>query len=96
MQLCVSPFPKTAQWKPQVVGRYFGRMYALYCIPHPNRIACEHAGSISDNFLGWWPNVFPVRLTWLSSCFQLIGGGSAVLSSMVFSILSELVPEEYR
>lgn len=30
-------------------------------------------GSSTDTPLGWWPEIFPVRITWLSSCFQLIG-----------------------
>ncbi|KAH8682561.1 major facilitator superfamily domain-containing protein, partial [Xylariales sp. PMI_506] len=44
----------------------------------------------------WWPDIFPVRLTWLSAAFLLIGGGSVVLTGTFFSLLADLSPEAYR
>lgn len=46
--------------------------------------------------LGWWADVLPLRLVWISSFFQFIGGGSSVLASVVFAMLSELVPDTHR
>ncbi|KAL7925311.1 major facilitator superfamily domain-containing protein [Trichoderma austrokoningii] len=43
-----------------------------------------------------WPNVFHHRLTWISSLFMFIGGGSVVLSSILFSMLSDIAPDVHR
>ncbi|KAL0938390.1 MFS transporter [Colletotrichum truncatum] len=43
-----------------------------------------------------WPDVFPIRLIWVAPVFTLIGGGPAVFTGMIFSMLSNLCTEEYR
>jgi hypothetical protein len=49
--------------------------------------------------MGWlvlWPDVFPAKLTWLSSVFSLIGGGSIVGNAMIFVVASDVTSEEKR
>ncbi|KAG8427866.1 hypothetical protein J3459_006274 [Metarhizium acridum] len=65
----------------------------------PVLILCVAGMSMASLFytaVCFWPQQFPVRLTWVSPAFMLIGGGNAVLSSVVFSALSDLVPGPYR
>ncbi|KAK1243568.1 hypothetical protein MKX08_001706 [Trichoderma sp. CBMAI-0020] len=45
---------------------------------------------------GIWPNVFHYRLTLISPIFMFIGGGSVVLSSILFSMLSDIAPNAHR
>lgn len=44
----------------------------------------------------FWSNVFPVRLTWISTIFYLIGGGELVMSAMIFTMVADIAPEEKR
>ncbi|EHK50585.1 hypothetical protein TRIATDRAFT_279898 [Trichoderma atroviride IMI 206040] len=43
-----------------------------------------------------WPNVFHYRLALISPLFLFIGGGSVVLSSILFSMLSDIAPSAHR
>ena len=45
---------------------------------------------------GWWSNIFPVRATWFTSAFYLVGGGSAVFASMIFTMVADVTAEENR
>lgn len=56
----------------------------------------DYRVSLFLRFTGWWSDIVPVRLTWVSSLFTLIGGGTAVMLSILFSVLSDLAPEAYR
>ncbi|KAM3073471.1 hypothetical protein ACMFMG_004631 [Clarireedia jacksonii] len=44
----------------------------------------------------YFDTVFDIRWYWASNFFLLIGGGSAVVRSMVFTIIADVVPEENR
>ncbi|KAL1962388.1 hypothetical protein VTN77DRAFT_9727 [Rasamsonia byssochlamydoides] len=44
----------------------------------------------------WWSDVFPVKLTWLSSAFSLAGGGPIVGNSLIFVVAADVTPEEQR
>jgi hypothetical protein len=44
----------------------------------------------------YFDTVFDIRWYWASNVFIFIGGGSAVIRSMVFTIIADVVPEEHR
>jgi MFS family permease len=48
------------------------------------------------HIIGWWSDVLPVQLTWFSSAFVLIGGGVAVITSMIFTIIADVIPDAQR
>jgi MFS family permease len=43
-----------------------------------------------------WPQVFPVRLTWLSTVFYLVGGGPLLSNSLLYLIIADVMPAEKR
>ena len=47
-------------------------------------------------FVIWFSEVFPVRLVWLESVGQLIGGGNPVLIALLLSMLADASTEEER
>ncbi|KAI9764942.1 MAG: hypothetical protein M1840_007967 [Geoglossum simile] len=47
-------------------------------------------------FVCWKANFFPLRLIWLSSLAQFVGGGGEVFYSMIFTMASDVVAEEQR
>ena len=51
---------------------------------------------VAHNQVGWWPTIFPLRLIWLSSAIQLLGGGSEVAATMLFVIVADIAPESKR
>ncbi|RMX75574.1 hypothetical protein D0869_11499 [Hortaea werneckii] len=44
----------------------------------------------------WFWQAFDVRMTWLSALHALLGGGSPVISSLFFVVLSDIVPQDHR
>jgi hypothetical protein len=44
----------------------------------------------------WFWRTFPLRLIWLSPVFQIIGGGGAVIQSMVYAAISDVSTEANR
>lgn len=44
----------------------------------------------------FWSDIFPVKLTWVSSVFQLVGGGSLVVNAMVLVMVADITPDEKR
>jgi len=44
----------------------------------------------------WKATIFPVRLTWLSSLAQFVGGGGEIFYSMIFTMASDVTTEEQR
>jgi MFS family permease len=44
----------------------------------------------------YFDTVFDIRWYWASNIFIFLGGGSAVVRSMVFTIIADVVPEEIR
>lgn len=42
------------------------------------------------------PNVFPIKLIWLASLVQFIGGGVAVFVSIFYAVVSESTTDENR
>ena len=44
----------------------------------------------------WFQDVFPVRLLWLESIGQLIGGGNPVVIALLLSMLADATTEEER
>jgi hypothetical protein len=50
----------------------------------------------SNYFLGWRPDIFPVRMIWLSSAFSIIGGGMSVAQTMVYTLLADVTEESSR
>jgi hypothetical protein len=44
----------------------------------------------------WFSTAFPLRLVWISSLFQVIGGGQAVSRSLAFVIVSDVTAETHR
>ncbi|MCJ1435788.1 hypothetical protein MMC27_005163 [Xylographa pallens] len=47
-------------------------------------------------FVCWFPETFPIRLVWAQWAWQLIGGGSTVISTMFFLVLADMTPAESR
>lgn len=45
---------------------------------------------------GYFDTIFDIRWIWTANIFQFIGGGSAVVRSMLFTIIADVVPEENR
>ncbi|KAK6348582.1 hypothetical protein TWF718_006370 [Orbilia javanica] len=44
----------------------------------------------------WWPGIFPLRVSWLSSLCHLIGGGNLVVGSLLYTIISDVALPEHR
>ncbi|KAJ5185408.1 MFS transporter [Penicillium cf. griseofulvum] len=44
----------------------------------------------------WRADTVPLRLTWVSSLFILIGGGNLVAGSLIYSIMTDLTTQEQR
>ncbi|KFY14721.1 hypothetical protein V492_02449 [Pseudogymnoascus sp. VKM F-4246] len=44
----------------------------------------------------WWWRVFPLRLVWAMPIFQLVGGGSAVASAMIFATVADVATSDNR
>ncbi|KFY83753.1 hypothetical protein V500_09918, partial [Pseudogymnoascus sp. VKM F-4518 (FW-2643)] len=44
----------------------------------------------------WWWRVFPLRLIWAMPFTQILGGGSAVASAMLFATVADVAPAESR
>ncbi|KAF3083375.1 hypothetical protein TWF569_002380 [Orbilia oligospora] len=44
----------------------------------------------------WWPEVLPLRISWLSAFFHLIGGGNLVVGSLIYTIMTDLTLPEHR
>ena len=42
--------------------------------------------------LGYFYNVFNVRLIWATSLFDLVGGGGVVFDSLTLAIIAEAAP----
>lgn len=45
--------------------------------------------------LSFW-QIFPLELIWLGSLSIIIGGGSSVANAMVFTVISDVIPESGR
>ena len=50
-------------------------------------------GNNSSRGPGAFPDIFPLRLIWLSPIVTVIGGGDLVLSSLVFTVLYDVTPQ---
>ncbi|KAK6519886.1 hypothetical protein TWF506_000181 [Arthrobotrys conoides] len=44
----------------------------------------------------WWPEILPLRISWLSALFHLIGGGNLVVGSLIYTIMTDLTLPEHR
>ncbi|KAF3221547.1 hypothetical protein TWF106_006146 [Orbilia oligospora] len=44
----------------------------------------------------WWPEVLPLRTSWLSAFFHLIGGGNLIVGSLIYTIMTDLTLPEHR
>lgn len=44
----------------------------------------------------WWWRAFPLRLLWATPIMQIIGGGSAVTSAMLFATVADVAPADSR
>jgi hypothetical protein len=44
----------------------------------------------------WWHTVFPIWAIYISSSFVLLGGGTAVVISIVLSVTSDVTAEDTR
>lgn len=44
----------------------------------------------------YFHNIFPVELIWLGSLGNFLGGGSAVISGIVLSMIADSTTEEER
>lgn len=54
-------------------------------------IVCSSVtGIISNKALGLFPQIFPIRMVWLSGLWQLIGGGGAVVMSLCFTLIGDV------
>lgn len=40
--------------------------------------------------------IFPLELVWLGSLTMFIGGGSSVANAMIFTVISDVIPESGR
>ncbi|PGH13869.1 hypothetical protein AJ80_06138 [Polytolypa hystricis UAMH7299] len=47
-------------------------------------------------FVCWFPHIFSLRAVWFGSAFTIIGGGLGVLSSMIVTMISDVVAPENR
>jgi hypothetical protein len=65
----------------------------VLCVSFPTirRLDC-----MTDDRIGWWEDVFPVRCIWLGSLFLFIGGGATVFAAMIFAIVADVFSEEKR
>ncbi|KAJ4405922.1 hypothetical protein N0V82_010222 [Gnomoniopsis sp. IMI 355080] len=59
-------------------------------------LAGSTLGALWTTLVLWFPNVFPVRLVWLESVGQLIGGGAPALMGLLFSMTTDATNEEER
>ena len=50
------------------------------------------AGDVMVKVVVLFPNVFPVRLILVSFLFSCIGGGSGIVSALIFAILADVIP----
>ncbi|PQE09465.1 Major facilitator superfamily domain general substrate transporter protein [Rutstroemia sp. NJR-2017a BVV2] len=57
---------------------------------------CDDEKSMLIRVKVYFDTVFDIRWFWASNVFIFIGGGSAVIRSMVFTIIADVVPEEHR
>lgn len=46
--------------------------------------------------LGYFSNVMPLRMVWLSGLFRIIGGGDQVVVSNSLVMVADMVSEEER
>ncbi|KAJ4397730.1 hypothetical protein N0V93_001965 [Gnomoniopsis smithogilvyi] len=53
-------------------------------------------GALWTTLVLWFRNIFPVRLVWLESVGQLIGGGTPVAMGLLFSMTTDATNEEER
>ncbi|OBT50259.1 hypothetical protein VE04_09772 [Pseudogymnoascus sp. 24MN13] len=53
-------------------------------------------GELLNLAICWWWRVFPLRLVWAVPLLQLIGGGAAVTSAMLFATVADVAPAESR
>ncbi|KAI9734017.1 MAG: hypothetical protein M1834_002674 [Cirrosporium novae-zelandiae] len=44
----------------------------------------------------WFSEIFPLRLVWLCPVFAVIGGGSGIITAMVFTMITDVVDAENR
>lgn len=44
----------------------------------------------------WFWRTFPLRLIWLNPAFQIIGGGSGVIQSTIYALISDVSTEANR
>lgn len=51
---------------------------------------------VDAHFLGLMSNILPIRSVWFSATFYLIGGGQAVVMSMMYTIASQYTTEDER
>ena len=54
------------------------------------------AGDIMVKVVVLFPNVFPLRLILVTFLFSCIGGGSGVMSALIFAILADVIPAVER
>ncbi|OBT74462.1 hypothetical protein VF21_06569 [Pseudogymnoascus sp. 05NY08] len=53
-------------------------------------------GELLNLAICWWWRVFPLRLVWAVPLLQVIGGGAAVTSAMLFATVADVAPAESR
>lgn len=51
---------------------------------------------ISNKMLGFFPEIFPLRMIWLSGLWQMIGGGQASVMSLCFTLVGDACSPEQR
>lgn len=44
----------------------------------------------------WFSNIFPLRFIWLASFAFVIGGGPAVISAVIFTVVADVATEKQR
>jgi len=44
----------------------------------------------------WYHDIFPVRAVWISSLFQVVGGGNGIPMTMVYSMIVDVQSENSR
>lgn len=53
-------------------------------------------GNLWTTAVLWFQPVFPIRMVWLESLGQLIGGGVPIFLGLVFSMITDTTNEEER
>ncbi|KAH6854815.1 major facilitator superfamily domain-containing protein [Chaetomium sp. MPI-CAGE-AT-0009] len=56
------------------------------------RIGCL----LTERWVVYFSNFVPLWVTWFSSAFQLIGGGTSIVVAMIYTMLADVVPSEER